>query len=150
MPKGYLSNRQQNLKIGITSYTENSTVLDVTGNSNFSGIVSASAYYGSEGNLEDIITNISVSKIEGVEVKEEGVGIGTTFTSINFIGSGVTATANGNVANITFTQQVGPQGVQGAQGYQGFQGEQGEQGFQGVQGATGLTGPVGPVAPWAP
>jgi hypothetical protein len=28
----YLSNRQQNLKIGIVSYTENNTVLEVTGN----------------------------------------------------------------------------------------------------------------------
>ena len=28
----YLSNRQQNLKIGIVSYTENQTVLEVTGN----------------------------------------------------------------------------------------------------------------------
>ena len=27
----YLSNRQQNLKIGITSYTEDQTVLEVTG-----------------------------------------------------------------------------------------------------------------------
>jgi hypothetical protein len=31
MAKGYLSNRQRNLKVGINSYTENSTVLDVTG-----------------------------------------------------------------------------------------------------------------------
>ena len=28
----YISNRQQNLKIGIVSYTENETVLEVTGN----------------------------------------------------------------------------------------------------------------------
>lgn len=32
MAKGYLSNRQKNLKIGISSYTENTTVLEVTGN----------------------------------------------------------------------------------------------------------------------
>jgi len=31
MAKGYLSNRQKNLKLGISSYTENSTVLEVTG-----------------------------------------------------------------------------------------------------------------------
>ena len=28
----YRSNRQQNIKIGIVSYTENNTVLEVTGN----------------------------------------------------------------------------------------------------------------------
>ena len=32
MAKGYISNRQKNLKIGISSYTENQTVLEVTGN----------------------------------------------------------------------------------------------------------------------
>ena len=60
----YISNRLQNLKIGIVSYTENKTVLEVTGNvgiktantqdyelyvngdANVSGIVSASAFYG--------------------------------------------------------------------------------------------------------
>lgn len=31
MAKGYLSNRQKNLRIGISSYTENSTVLEITG-----------------------------------------------------------------------------------------------------------------------
>lgn len=31
MAKGYLSNRQKNLKIGISSYTENNTVLEVAG-----------------------------------------------------------------------------------------------------------------------
>lgn len=31
MAKGYVSNRQKNLKVGISSYTENQTVLQVTG-----------------------------------------------------------------------------------------------------------------------
>ena len=31
MAKGYLSNRQRNLKVGISSYTENNTVLEITG-----------------------------------------------------------------------------------------------------------------------
>ena len=169
----YLSSRQQNLKIGIVSYTEDKTVLEVTGkvgigttnaqysldvvgdinftgtfyedgnqfvasrwtsgdgseiyrlsnvgigttntqgyelyvngDANITGIVSATSYFGSGGNLEDIITNISLTKLEGLEVKEEGVGIGTTFTAINFVGSGVTASASGNTAVITITQPV--------------------------------------------
>lgn len=35
----YLSNRQKNLKVGISSYTENQTVLEVVGNANFSGVL---------------------------------------------------------------------------------------------------------------
>ena len=35
----YLSSRQKNLKIGISSYTENQTVLEVVGNANFSGVL---------------------------------------------------------------------------------------------------------------
>ena len=31
MPKGYLSTRSKNLKVGIVSYTESKTVLEVTG-----------------------------------------------------------------------------------------------------------------------
>jgi len=76
----YISNRQQNLKIGISSYTDNQQVLEVTGNvgiktsdtqdyelfvvgdANITGIVSASTFYGNGGNLEDIINNINVSR----------------------------------------------------------------------------------------
>jgi hypothetical protein len=42
----YLSNRQKNLKVGITSYTENKTVLEVVGNANFSGIITATTFSG--------------------------------------------------------------------------------------------------------
>ena len=119
MAKGYISNRQKNLKIGIVSYTENETVLEVTGNigikttntqdyelyvsgdANISGIVSASAYYGSRGNLEDIIANVNVSKIEGIELQEEGSGIGTSFNTINFVGSNITVTGSGSTATVT-------------------------------------------------
>jgi hypothetical protein len=40
----YLSNRQKNLKVGINSYTENQTVLEVVGNANFSGVVTSFDY----------------------------------------------------------------------------------------------------------
>ncbi len=73
-----------------------------------SGIVSATAFFGSGGNLEDIITG----KIEGLQVQEEGsnVGTGFTFSILNFVGPGVTATAGiGSTATITipgFTQDA--------------------------------------------
>lgn len=138
----YISNSQRNLKVGISSYTENTTVLEVVGNVGI-GTTNATANLdtgdirvrgslydkdnqsGTTGQLlvstasgvdwQDItsietIQTIINTSLTGIEVKEEGVGIGTTFTSINFIGSGVTATSNGTDANITFTQQVGPTG----------------------------------------
>jgi hypothetical protein len=115
----YLSNRQKNLKLGIVSYTDNETVLEVAGNvgiktsdnqgyelyvsgdANISGIVSASAYYGSGGNLEDIIASVNVSKIEGIEIQDEGISIGSSFTSLNFAGSGVIVSGSGSTATIT-------------------------------------------------
>jgi hypothetical protein len=69
------------------------------------GIVSATAFYGSGGNLEDIITG----KIEGIQVQEEGsdVGIGFTFSILNFVGPGVTATAGvGSTAIITIPGDI--------------------------------------------
>jgi hypothetical protein len=115
----YISNRQQNLKIGISSYTENQQVLEVTGNvgiktsntqgyelyvagdANITGIVSATAFYGSGINLTDLINNININKIEGISVEKSGVGIGTNFDTLNFIGSGVTVSSNGTTADIT-------------------------------------------------
>lgn len=120
----YVSNRQKNLRIGISSYTESNTVLEVTGkvgigttnaqdyelyvagDANISGIVSATAFYGSGINLTDLVNTISVSKIDGIEIKNEGVGIGTTFTSINFIGSSVEATSSGSTANVTINPSI--------------------------------------------
>ena len=115
----YISNRQQNLKIGIVSYTENETVLEVTGNvgiktddtqdyelyvngdANITGIISATAFFGSGGNLTDLINNININKIEGISVEKNGVGIGTNFNTLNFIGSGVTVSSNEDTADIT-------------------------------------------------
>jgi len=61
------------------------------------GIVSATAFYGSGLNLTDLIL--------GIQIQEEGsdVGVGFTYTTLNFIGDYVTATGVGTVANITFT-----------------------------------------------
>ncbi len=219
----YNSNRQQNLKIGISSYTEDKTVLEVTGkvgigttNAQYSldvvGDINFTGTFYEDGNqfvasrwssgdgteiyrlsnvgigttnpTEDldiagdvrirgslydkdnhsgtsgqllvstetgvdwqdanaisVIQNILNTTLTGIEISEEGVGIGTTFTTINFVGTGVTATASGNTANITFSQQVGPQGTQGTQGIQGTTGTA-TQGTQGIQGIQGITGPV--------
>ena len=47
--------------------------------------------------------------INGITIKEEGTNVGTatSITSINFVGSGVTATATGQSATVTITAVTG-------------------------------------------
>jgi len=54
----FLSGRERELKIGIVSYTENNTVLEVVGSTNVTGIVTASSFNGSGTNLTGIVTSI--------------------------------------------------------------------------------------------
>ena len=50
----FLSGREREFKVGIVSYTENNTVLQVVGNSNFTGIVTAAYFYGDGSNLTNL------------------------------------------------------------------------------------------------
>ena len=50
----FLSGRERELKVGIVSYSENKTVLEVVGNSNFTGIVTATSFHGDGRNLTNI------------------------------------------------------------------------------------------------
>ena len=65
------------------------------------GIVSATAFYGSGENLTDVINQ----KIDGLQILDEGtpVGTGYSFSALNFIGNGVSVAAVGlgTTANIT-------------------------------------------------
>jgi hypothetical protein len=103
MPKGYISNRQRNLRIGITSYTENQTVLEVTGNTNISGIITSTSYYGDGSNLSGIVTsiiagnNITVTNSNG----EYTIGIGSTPSS-NYL---ISLTPSFNGITSSFTMQ---------------------------------------------
>lgn len=95
MPK-YISNRQRNLKVGISSFTENQQVLEVTGNvgiktsdtqgyelfvngdANIVGVLSASSFIGDGSQLTGIVASGS-----GIPVQSDGVAIGVAAT-INF------------------------------------------------------------------
>ena len=55
----YLSNRQRKLNIGISSYTENQLVLDVIGNTNITGIVTAFKFYGDGSELTNVVVSIA-------------------------------------------------------------------------------------------
>jgi len=91
---------------GVSTFTDNVYVgSGITFYAN-TGIISATAFYGSGANLLDLIQNIETNKIGGIKVENEGTpvtGSGTSFTTLNFIGDYVTATGVGSTANITFT-----------------------------------------------
>ena len=98
--------RLSNVGIGTTIPTSK---LHVVGDGNFTGVVTATAFFGSGYNLTDSINSININKIEGIGIRDEGslVGSGATFTSLNFIGSGVVATGIGSTAVITINSSAG-------------------------------------------
>ena len=73
------------------------TQLNVTGVSTV-GVVTGGTYYGDGSNLTGVIS--------GVEIKEEGSSVGTGITSINFVGSDLTATASGAGATVTVSVSI--------------------------------------------
>ena len=89
----FLSGRQTELKVGIVSYTENKTVLEVIGNTNITGVVTATSFYGDGSNLSNIIS--------GVGINSNGISVGTGINTLNFVGVGNTFTINGNTVDIS-------------------------------------------------
>jgi hypothetical protein len=79
----FLSGRQQELKVGIVSYTENKTVLSVTGNTNVSGILTASGGF-----------NLGISSA-GTSITSGPI------TRLNFIGAGNTFAINGTTIDVS-------------------------------------------------
>lgn len=73
--------------------------LNVAGTSTL-GIVTGATYYGDGSNLTGVIS--------GVEIKEEGSSVGAGITSINFVGSDITATASGAGATVTVAVTIPP------------------------------------------
>jgi hypothetical protein len=73
--------------------------LNVAGTSTL-GIVTGTTYYGDGSNLTGVIS--------GVEIKEEGSSVGAGITSINFVGSDLTATASGAGATVTVAVTIPP------------------------------------------
>lgn len=67
----YLSNRKRNLNIGISSYTENDLVLDVTGNTNISGITSIGGDLYVKGVLVAVVPQ-RLSDLLDVEISGSG------------------------------------------------------------------------------
>ena len=73
--------------------------LNVAGTSTL-GIVTGATYYGNGANLTGVIS--------GVQIREEGSPVGSAITSINFVGSDITATASGAGATVTVAVTIPP------------------------------------------
>jgi len=109
----YTSGDKLNLKIGIESYSENLTSLEVIGTAEIDGDINVSAgnsitapeYYGDGSNLTGITLDQVSDAIGGITVQEEGVDVGTTngITNINLVSSNLTATGSGIGVTITLT-----------------------------------------------
>jgi hypothetical protein len=135
----YISNRQQNLRIGISSYTESQTVLEVTGKV---GIGTSNAIYdldvigdvringgiydginNSPGSFLEVpvadgeggwswqpVTSAGAGNINGIDVRDEGVIVGTSgsITNLDFRGNNIIVSANtgGAIATITISENI--------------------------------------------
>ena len=62
------------------------------------GIVSATSYYGDGSQL----SNLPSSGLN--EIREEGSIVGTSITSLNFVGNNITATGVGAAATVTLSE----------------------------------------------
>ena len=68
-----------------------------------SGIITATKFVGDGSGL----TNLAgIGTASGIEIREEGTAVGTA-TTINFVGTGVTATISGGIASVEITSSGG-------------------------------------------
>jgi len=68
-----------------------------------SGIITATKFVGDGSGLTDLV---GIGTASGIEIREEGTAVGTA-TTINFIGTGVTATVSGGIASVEITSSGG-------------------------------------------
>jgi hypothetical protein len=94
----FLSGRQPELKVGISSYTEDKTVLEVIGNTNISGIVTAGFFYGDGSNL----TNVTVGGGTAGDIKI----IDDISSSFNGVTTSFTLSSGGTPINAVNKQSL--------------------------------------------
>ena len=128
----YTSGRQKNLKVGLQSFSENSTSLEVIGNVGIGTTVSDKSLK-IQGDLEVTGRIYDSQNSQGIN----GYVLSST-------GNGTEWVPLQGLQGIQGSQGIqGTQGIQGSQGLQGIQGTQGVQGIQGSQGTQGLQGTQG-------
>jgi hypothetical protein len=128
-----------NIGIGLTQPTSK---LTVTGDVNISGVLTATSFSGSGGNLTGIVTyitagsgvsisqstgNVTISAtgtggISGVQVLYNNINIGTASTSLNFQGTGISSvTSSSGVSTITVDLQSNLDGGSPSTNYGGIE-----------------------------
>jgi hypothetical protein len=95
----YISNRQQNLKIGITSYTEDQTVLEVTGKVGIGTIIAQSAL--------DVVGDVKISNDVYVNTIRRGTDNSTNTKIVLDAGSLKLYAGNGVSPKLTLNGGVG-------------------------------------------
>jgi|688.fasta_scaffold02993_13 hypothetical protein len=128
MAKGYLSNRQKNLKLGISSYTENNTVLEVIGKVGI-GTTNASSKLHVIGDVQ--ITGVTtLNKLDVNQLSPDGSDFGTfqyvpvannsggwswqpltsagggTLSGINILDNGVIVGTAGSISSLDFGTNI--------------------------------------------
>lgn len=100
----YLSNRKRQLKVGISSYTDNLTVLEVTGKVGI-GTTYANSSLTVEGNVDisGIITTSNITALENIDVGES-VSVAKSITASEYYGDGSTLS---NVLSNKLSQPLG-------------------------------------------
>ena len=113
MSTKYVSGRVRELKVGITSYSEDKTSLNVVGNANIgtgvtvygdAGIVSATKFYGDGSTLSGVSADASSLKFGGV-TKAQAISAGVVITGNAGIGS-LSVTGVSTLGVSTFTGAV--------------------------------------------
>lgn len=99
----YLSGREPNLTIGISSYTESKTVLEVIGRSVL-GVITATDIY---------TDNLQVGTFKFDNFTAENISIGGTLTASRFISTVTTGTAPISVASSTLVSNLNAQYLNG-------------------------------------
>ena len=113
----YISNRQQNLKIGINSYTENKTVLEVTGkvgigtttatsklyvvgDGYFTGVVTATTFYGDGSQLTGISASGGIAISTNTTNANQYIPYATSFGSTTGLGATTLLVFNPSSGNL--------------------------------------------------
>lgn len=77
----YASKNLKDLKVGIDSFSDNKTSLNVVGHINVTGVVTATSFSGDGSQLDGIVSGIGVQTVGGY--------VGGGATTLKFIGSAV-------------------------------------------------------------
>jgi hypothetical protein len=126
----FLSDRQQSLKVGISSYTENKTVLQtigkvgigttnsggrslyVIGDTEITGVITATTFSGQVNAGVGIITTLNFttatgSNIVGTALSVSGIGSVTTLIASNIVGTALSVSGIGSVTTLIASNIVG-------------------------------------------